>query len=229
MELGIFIVCSLIFLTLFLVVRVKQGAGPLALIFKTLASLSFVFGAIYASFRSGLTLTNMLVIFGLVMALLGDIVLDLKVAYKEHNKIYLNSGMISFSISTILYFITVVLLWHDLNNFLYFCIAALVVALLFATGVFVLSKPLKLDFTGHKVLTFIYSTLLTLTAVISVIIGVYEPIFFIFASGIVLVLLSDLVLSMMYFGGKQDNKVLCVINHVLYYIGEILVMAFLFF
>ena len=64
---------------------------------------------------------------------------------------------------------------------------------------------------------------------ISVIIGVYEPIFFIFASGIVLVLLSDLVLSMMYFGGKQDNKVLCVINHVLYYIGEILVMAFLFF
>ena len=229
MEFAIFASLSVVFLTLFLIVRVKKGAGPLALIFKTLASLSFVFGSIYASFKIGLTLPNMIITFGLIFALIGDIVLDLKVAYPEHNKIYLNSGMISFSLSTVLYLVAVVLLWNPLSKFLFMSIGSLVIGVLFATIVFLLAKPLKLDFTGHKILTFIYSTLLTTTAVLSLAVGIYIPGFFIFASGIVLVLLSDLVLSMMYFGGKQSNSILCIINHVLYYLGEILVMAFLFF
>lgn len=229
MEFAIFASLCVVFLTLFLVVRVKKGAGPLALIFKTLASLCFVFGAIYASYKIGLTPTNMIITFGLIFALIGDIVLDLKVAYPEHNKIYLNSGMISFSISTTLYLVAVILLWYPLSKFLFMTIGSLIIAVLFSTIVFLLAKPLKLDFTGHKTLTFIYSTLLSFTAILSLAIGIYVPGFFIFASGIVLVLLSDLVLSMMYFGGKQSSGTLCIINHVLYYLGEIMVMAFLFF
>lgn len=229
MEFGIFAGLCLVFVALFLVVRVKQGAGPHALILKTIASICFVFGSIYASYKIGLTLPNMLITFGLVFALLGDIVLDLKVAYPESNKTYLNAGMISFSISTVLYLTSVILLWYPLSKFLFMALGSLLIGVLFATIVFLLAKPLKLDFTGHKVLVFVYSTLLAVTAILSLAIGIYVPGFFIFASGIVLVLVSDLVLSMMYFGGKQANNTLCIINHVLYYLGEIMVMAFLFF
>ena len=38
--------------------------------------------------------------------------------------------------------------------------------------------------------------------------------------------LSDIVLSIMYFGGKSENKFLSILNHVLYYGAQIAIALF---
>lgn len=229
MEFAIFATACLAFVGAFLYVRCTKGAGPLALVLKSIASIIFVFGGIYATYKIGLTLGNMFIVFGLILALFGDIVLDLKIAYKDQNKFYLNTGMISFSLSSALYIVATIILWHSLKNFLFATLGSLLIALLFAVVVMLLSKPLKLDFTGHKTLTVIYSTLVAMAAILSLFISFYVPGYALFAVGVLLVLISDLVLSLMYFGGKQDSKVLCIINHILYYLGELMVVSYLFF
>lgn len=229
MEFALFSVVCLLLVGAFLWVRSTKGAGPVALILKASASMVFVFAGIYATFRVGLTVANMLIVFGLIFALFGDVVLDLKVAYKEHCGIYLNSGMISFSISSLLYIVATILIWNGLKNFALACVGSFVLALGFAIVVLLLAKPLKLDFTGFKVQTVVYSTLVAMAGILSLFISLYIPGFWIFACGVILVLISDLVLSLMYFGGKADSKALCIINHTLYYIGELLVVAYLFF
>jgi len=47
--------------------------------------------------------------------------------------------------------------------------------------------------------------------------------------GLISFLASDLVLSLQYFGGKQDSKNLTIVNHILYYIAQILIASFIFF
>lgn len=229
MEFAIFATICLVFVGAFLFVRCKKGACPLAVILKSIASIIFVFGGIFATFKIGLSTANMLIVFGLILAMFGDVVLDLKMAYKEHEKIYLNAGMTSFSLSSALYVVATVLIWHSLENFLLAVLGSFGLALVFAIVVLLLEKPLKLDFSGFKVQTFIYSMLVAMAGILSLVICFFAPKFAIFAVGVLLVLISDLVLSMMYFGGKGDSKVLCVINHVLYYVGELLVVAYLFF
>lgn len=229
MEFAIFATICLVFVGAFLFVRCKKGACPLAVILKSIASIIFVFGGIFATFKIGLSTANMLIVFGLILAMFGDVVLDLKMAYKEHEKIYLNAGMTSFSLSSALYVVATVLIWHSLENFLLAVLGSFGLALVFAIVVLLLEKPLKLDFSGFKVQAFIYSMLVAMAGILSLVICFFAPKFAIFAVGVLLVLISDLVLSMMYFGGKGDSKVLCVINHVLYYVGELLVVAYLFF
>ena len=219
----------LAFMIAFLVIRAKKGGCPQAVIIKTFASIGFVAGGAYALYLNSGVFANFFIMLGLVFALVGDVVLDLKVAYKEDNKIYLNSGISSFTISSALYFVAIILLWNTLKNFLFFSLGSVVVALAFTFVVFLLAKPLKLDFTGYKVQVFIYSFFVTLVAILALGISFYVPRFALFAVGALLVLVSDLVLSMMYFGGKADSKILCTINHVLYYLGELFVMAYMFF
>ena len=80
-------------------------------------------------------------------------------------------------------------------------------------------------FTG---LVNIYSFILFLTTALSVylsFIGLTAPVI-ILAIGFVLFLASDLILSMQYFGGKQDSKPLTFINHLLYYAAQIIIAAY---
>lgn len=229
MVFGIFATACLLMVGGFLFVRCTKGACPLAVVLKSIASLIFVFAGIFATFKVGLTTANMFILFGLILALFGDIVLDLKIAYKEHEKFYLNTGMISFSLSSATYIVATILIWHSLENFLLAGLGSFALACVFGIVVLMLEKTLKLDFSGYKIQTFIYSTLVSMAGILSLIVCFFAPKFAIFAVGVLLVLISDLVLSLMYFGGKGDSKVLCVVNHVLYYLGELLVVAYLFF
>ena len=225
----LFTLFSLGFMASFLVVRAKKGGCALAIVLKTLASIGFLAGGLYAIYINGMMLGNLLIVLGLMFALIGDIVLDLKVAYTQDNKLYLNSGIASFSISSTLYISAMIVLWNMLNKFLFFSLGSLLIAVLFAIIVFMLAKPLKLDFVGYKVQVFIYSTLVALTAILGLGICFYVPGFALFAVGALLILVSDLVLSMMYFGGKANSNILCIINHSLYYLGELMIMSYLFF
>lgn len=218
-----------IFLTLFLIVRAKKGGCALAVIFKTIASISFVSGGVYALYLNGDILANLFIVIGLILALIGDIVLDLKVAYKKEEKLYLNAGMSSFTLSSVSYIVAIILLWNTLSKFMFFGLGSLLISVIFAIIVFLLAKPLKLEFKGFKPQVFIYSCVVAMVAIFSLGISFFVPGFALFAVGGILILLSDLVLSTMYFGDKGDNTILCVINHILYYLGELFIMAYLFF
>ena len=225
----LFSVVCLVFLGLFLYVRCKKGGCALAVFYKTIASIGFLAGGIYALYLNPNMLANIFIVLGLMFALIGDVVLDLKIAYKQDEKLYLNAGIGVFSTSSLLYIVAIILLWNTLSKFLFFSIGSVIIALVFAVLVFLLAKPLKLNFSGYKVQVFIYSFVVALVAILSLGICFFVPGFAIFAVGAVLILLSDLVLSTMYFGGKADNNILCIINHVLYYLGELLIMSYLFF
>ena len=224
----LFSVLCLIFVVLFLCEKNKNGSYHKSVVLKTIASIMFVFGGIYALTFTGAT-ANMLIVFGLVLAMIGDIILDLRCTKEETKKFYFHVGASSFSISALLYFVSTVLLWNRLENFLLIALGSVVLAIVFTIIIQLLEKPMKFDFTGNKVMISIYSFCISLTTFLSLAVSVFINGYFVLAIGVLLVLLSDLVLSMMYFGGKENNKVLCSVNHLVYYAGELLVMAYLFF
>jgi hypothetical protein len=85
-------------LTLFLIYRDRKGSVK-ALLFKTIASFLFILLA-FASFMvnqgQGVAAFAMLIMMGLVCGLIGDILLDLKIMYKESSSLYQHGGMIAF-------------------------------------------------------------------------------------------------------------------------------------
>lgn len=216
----------------FLVIRVTKGGIP-GLLAKTVASIGFMclgFAGLvqlgsYSSF-------GVFIMIGLLLGLVGDVVLDLKVIYKESNDIYLNAGMISFAISHVVYFAGVYLLAGLLDpNFSLKMPIIISAAITIPVGALILyvSKFLNVKFGKFIVHAVVYMILLIFMAVLSIYIAVSIPAFKLLAVGFMLFLLSDLVLSTQYFGGKPDDKLLIVVNHALYYGAQICIASIFFF
>ena len=189
-----------------------QG-GVVGTMLKALASLGFIAVGITAIYMGGITGNGInvkaaiFIVAGQIMGLIGDIVLDLKVVYLKSKEegVYLTSGMASFGIGHILFFVAVILY--------------------FGTQIFDFGK-----FTVHSVC---YAFVLLFMGAIGVAAWVKgaaaNPHTPLFAVGMILFLLSDVVLTQMYFGGKAKDKVLCVVNHALYYAAQICIAAFVFY
>lgn len=213
------IICALL-ATLFIVVRVQKG-GMTALYLKALASVGFVglglvmfFGYAPADWKS------IFVILGLVMGLAGDVLLDFKVVKKEKSDTYLNWGMLAFGVGHIFYFIYLVLCQTEFNVWGLF-IALGVAAFLTVTIIKYISPLMKLDFGKFKWQSAAYSFVLTFVMLYAITCAVLTPSFWLIALGLSLIFVSDLILSTMYFGGKENDKLLCILNHAVYYLGQI--------
>lgn len=205
----------------FLILRVTKGGLP-AMYCKAGASLCFI-GTAFAAFSYGRERFEygVLMIFGLIFGLLGDIWLDLKYVYDKHKDIYLYSGFICFMcghvffISAIAYEYSQYKLWH-------FALSA-AICLIIALGVGFLEKPMKLHFGKFKKIVMLYTFFLSMTAA-TAIIGMFNNGFsakYVWLSiGSVAFLLSDLVLSSIYFGENKNTKPNVMINHLLYYFAQ---------
>ena len=88
---------------------------------------------------------------------------------------------------------------------------------------------MKINFGKFLAHAITYTVILTFMSIYTIALSIYDTRYILMAVGMVLFLLSDLVLSPMFFAGKQDDKVLCVINHTLYYAAQICIATFLFF
>ena len=212
---------------LFLVVRTTVG-GAYGIVTKTIASFAFILLGAVGITQGGFDMFSLFVMLGLVCGLIGDIILDNKVVYKEHANIYLNSGMLSFGIGHVFYFVASTYLAASLANRGEILFIAIGIALVATFLIMLASKPLKLNFGKFFYQTLAYTLILTFMSAYSILLACYIPYMWIFAAGITLILLSDLVLSNQYFGGQQDNKLFTWINHVLYYLGQIMIAASLF-
>ncbi len=218
--LGIF---SVLFAMLFCFFRAKRPT-VFSLCLKTIASVCFVLCGIFGIFTVGSSNVNLFIIVGLVLGLIGDILLNLKVAYKEEENQYFIAGASFFAVGHIFCFVAVLLYNIDVlpNNLLWNILGSAGFAILFTLAIMLPHKKLGLNFGKHIWLCAGYSLILSFMMAFSISIAIFVPMFWIFAAGMIAFLLSDLVLSMQYFG-SFSQKVWIYVNHFLYYAAQVLI------
>lgn len=223
------VIICVILSAFFITVRVCKG-GVYGLLTKTLASLGFVICGLVA-YNWGATMqfnAGMFIVIGLVFGMIGDILLDLKVIYPDDQQTYLNYGMLSFGLGHVAYLVALTILVVNSANVMLIWIVSIIVSAIMSPLTMLASKKMGLDFGKSYTQSLLYSFILIFATVYAIICAFYVHIIAIFACALVLFLASDLVLSIMYFGNKQSDKKLIIINHALYYIAQITIMAFIF-
>jgi alkenylglycerophosphocholine/alkenylglycerophosphoethanolamine hydrolase len=205
-------------LTLFLIARDRKGSVK-ALLYKTITSFLFIsvaFASFMANQGKGVPEFAMLIMMGLVCGLIGDILLDLKVMYKESSSLYQHGGMVAFLVGH-LFYLAALIIYFGFNWM------PVVIALALAIIIAGVSKfILKFNFAEHSINTYAYSFVLSYMmtqACYAAITQGFTACTALLAAGSILFLLSDLVLVMTYYDNK-DSRPFIVVNHVLYYAAE---------
>jgi uncharacterized membrane protein YhhN len=205
-------------LTVFLIARDRNGSVQ-ALLLKTLASFLFISVA-FTSFTvnpgQGVATFAMLIIMGLICGLIGDIVLDLKVMYRESTSLYQHGGMVAFLVGH-LYYLAALIIYFGFDWM------PVVIALVLAVIIGLVSKfILKFNFAEHTVDTYAYSFFLSYMmtqACYAAITQGFTTCTVLLAAGAILFLLSDLVLVMIYYDNK-DSRPFIAANYILYYAAQ---------
>jgi len=205
-------------LTLFLIARDRKGSVQ-ALLIKTLTSFLFISVA-FTSFminpNPDVATFAMLIMMGLICGLIGDIVLDLKIMYRESSSLYQQGGMVAFLVGH-LYYLAALVIYFGFNWM------PVVIALVLAVIIGVVSKfILKFNFAEHTIITYAYSFFLSYMmtqACYAAITRGFTACTVLLAAGAILFLLSDLVLVMTYYDNK-DSRPFIAVNHILYYAAQ---------
>lgn len=213
----------------FLVLRVQRG-GIAALYAKAVASLCFIATAIAATNENRLFLDfGSWMTFGLVFGLLGDVWLDLKWIYLQDKDSYLYSGFIFFLLGHVCFVTAVFKVGPYTPASL---IVAFAAALVIAFVAILMEKLLKMHYGKFKWIVFLYSFMLALTMTMSMTLAVitgFEKMWTVMSVGGLLFLLSDLVLSGMYFGEGKNTSFNVILNHTLYYAAQFIMAATVLF
>ncbi|MDO4154658.1 MAG: lysoplasmalogenase family protein [Clostridia bacterium] len=213
----------------FLVLRVKRG-GIAALYAKAVASLCFIATAIAATNENRLFLDfGSFMTFGLVFGLLGDVWLDLKWIYLQDKDSYLYSGFIFFLLGHVCFVTAVFKVGPYTPSSL---IVAFAAALVIAFVAILMEKPLKMHYGKFKWIVFLYSFMLALTMTMAMTLAVitgFDKMWTVMSVGGLLFLLSDLVLSGMYFGEGKNTSFNIILNHTLYYAAQFIMAATILF
>ncbi len=224
------ILCAIL-VSLFLIARVIKG-GIFGFLTKILASFMFVISSLYGLMENP-SIYSLLICIGLICGMIGDIVLDLKVIYIQDNDVYLNSGMVSFGAGHIFY-ITALILYIDsmgaIELYKPLCIA-IAISIALSICILAMTKVIKLNFGKFFYQSAVYTLLLVTLSCLSVVFAIWYNVanLWFLVIGAVLILVSDLILSLNYFGGKEDDKILIFLNHIIYYMGQILIACFVMF
>lgn len=204
----------------FCMARDRNGSVE-ALLLKTTASFLFMsvaFSSFIANDKAPLYFA--LIIMGLSCGLIGDIVLDLKIIYKESSSLYQSAGMTAFFVGHIFYIGALIIFG---GNFHWMPLAA---AAALGVGTSLLSQfVLKFKFKEHTVHIYAYAVALFYMAAQSCWITYqtgFSVSFLFMGLGGVLFLLSDLVLLMTYYDNR-DSKLFISTNHILYYGAQFLI------
>ncbi len=217
----------------FLILRVKRGGLP-AMYCKAGASMCFI-GTAFAAWAFSLNGEQMMpksqfiygitMILGFIFSLLGDIWLDLKYCYEKDSHIFLYSGFISFMAGHV-FFCSAIITQYRLKpaHFTLCCVISAVAAV----GVILTEKLMKLDYGRFRKIVAVYSFFVAMTAFLSVFsmfVNDFSRNTILLSVGAVAFLLSDLVLTNIYFKKGGNNNLNVVINHTLYYFGQFALAA----
>lgn len=205
----------------FLILRVRVG-GLKAMFVKALASACFIATAFVAfAMKRDHFEYCVLMILGFIFSLMGDIWLDLKYVYKQHQHIYTYAGFMCFIMGHI-FFIPAIFSEYAVMKWWYIPVT-LLASVIFMIGVLVTEKPMGLKYGRYKPITCVYAIFLSSTmfaAINGVLFCGATKEFILLIIGSVLFTLSDLVLSSIYFKEGGNTKANVIINHVLYYSAQ---------
>lgn len=208
----------------------RKAVVPLnTVVLKGVASILLVFTALFA-FIGNPDCPDYLgacTVAGACMGMIGDIVLDLKYTYSKDSDKFLRMGFISFLIGHIFYYISLIAAYGaEIENFLHSLCAGVVV---FVFVVFS-EKIMKIKFGKFKWITAVYMGVVGLTVGLgfSYILSDRNTHTIMFFVAMILFLLSDMLLSGLYFGTREKdkkNQVAITFNHIFYYSAQYLIAA----
>ena len=190
---------------------------------KNITSIFFLFTAATSVFyNQDFWKYGVLILIGGVFGMLGDIYLDQKWVYPQHNDNYLNAGFISFGIGHFFYIGAIFLhMGFGFKDFL----VPVIVGIVVAAFTLITEKPTKCNFGKFKAIVTVYCLVIGTmagTALWAMIQSDFSVQYIVFEVAALLFLLSDIILSSMYFGTK-NTPVNFVLNHTSYYFAQFLI------
>ena len=215
------IVLGVVTTIVFLVIRVYKGGLP-AMFTKACASACFI-GTACAAFSYNHDDFNygILMLLGFIFSLLGDIWLDLKYVYKHHECVYTMAGFICFMVGHCFF---IPAMFSDYGKFkAWYPVLAAAICAVCAAAVLLTEKALKMNYGKYRKAAVVYSFLVSgslVTAVIGMAVTGFSTKYILLSVGAAAFLLSDGVLSFIYFKEGGNTKVNVVINHILYYFAQ---------
>ena len=227
----VLLVLGAICLTLFLVEKVRKYSIKATLI-KATTSFFFIALAAYSFYIRSEEAFGVYVICGLAMGLLGDIWLDFKYVFKEHDRIFTYAGFICCAIGHVFYILGIAMTLAY-PNLWYAYLAPIVFGLACGALVLLLEKPLKYKYGEFKTICFIYGTLLFTTLGTTLFLTIYHGFqvvtYNMLFVGAVLFAISDLILCGTYFGENRERPFDIISNGITYYAAQYLIAFSLFF
>lgn len=203
----------------------------LTLCLKILSSISVVFLGIIICYKQAgvgfFTKYSIYLLLGMLFGLIGDVVLDLKIMYKEDGDKYLIAGFLSFAIGHVFYAMAIFknLKMISTPNLTLWGLLLVFPAALVCFLTLVSCKLMKADFGNNKLATTLYTLVLCYMMCLGVYTFISDKNMLIMMIGILSFAASDVVLSQIYFvPGKDNNKFFIIVNHLLYYAGQIMIM-----
>lgn len=228
---GAMVVFGIIFLSMFLVRRVKK-ATPAALACKAMTSVCFMIAALIPAIQSP-GVFPMFVVCGLLFGLLGDIWLDLKFCYPQDDDLFTKLGFSSFAVGHFFYICAVLLgVNGQFQPLALVCAAG--VAVIAGLVVFFGEKAMKLRYGAYKMISTLYGALLFFMTAFAIFTAVFAGVkenrhLLVMGIGGVFFVVSDLILSGTYFGEGKNRPVDIITNHVTYYLAQFIIAASLAF
>lgn len=231
----VFLIIGLIFTTIFTIKRTHKSS-PSLLMLKSLSSVFFILTAItaFAFNENSSVFVGIPVIIGGIFGLMGDISLDLKYIYPKDHDIYLKGGFTSFSIGHFFFIISMFFSYElSFGNYAYAAFGLLL--LLIYTPVSQKIKFFNIDYKKFLVITMLYGAIIGFTDALSFSIVFTEGASVhtvLHSLGMTLFLLSDAVLSNLYFGKNEktrNSRSLIILNHIFYYSAQYLLAVSLAF
>lgn len=217
------VIISSVIPIIFICIELKKG-GAAGVVAKTASSLCFVaLGA--AALSQGMTVPGIIVLFGLVLGLTGDILLGVFKPGEKSLELYLPAGMLAFAAEHILVALAVKISLSSKFSLRELLIAVLIGIVVSVVAMLCEKYLLKFEFGLFFVPSLCYAFILASALAFYVITAVREPRFLTVAIGMAMFFISDIVLSAMYFGGKSKVKIYTAINLTTYYAGQILFAA----
>lgn len=210
-------------------IRRATKTDPVSLLLKTVASFCFILLGFAGRMLGTSHPLCLFIIAGLVCGLIGDIFLDLKFVYPRDDTLHTFTGFGGFILGHIFYMSFMFLAYGIRPNALWISAAAGAVV---GLAIYLTPKLMKLDYGRFRLISSLYAALLVFVTVYALMLEVsagHTPAKLLFFIGLVLFLISDLILSQIYFGRDKNTTLNKALNHATYYAGQILIAVSIFY
>ena len=195
----------------------------ISLLLKTAASAAFILLG-FVSFRASSGAVSIAILPGLVMGLIGDIYLDMKYVFPQYDTMFTFTGFGAFILG---HFCYIIFLFSQYPLSVAGLIIALIIGIIAGAWIYMTPDKMKVDYGSFHLISAAYGALLVFITVYSLCLcfARFTGARITFFLGILLFLISDLILSQIYFGQDKDTPDNSILNHGTYYLGQILIAA----